>query len=272
MSEVPPITDLHTHFVPGVDDGARSVEQALEYLGDLERDGVRRVAATPHLPASRIDGAFRSKVRTVFRELRERAREALDGLRLTLAYEVRLDDPTADFGEPELVLGAGDALLVEFSGFRVPEDPEGWFETIREAGRTPVLAHPERYRGIGDAYDRLVDWRASGVRTCVNVGSLWGRHGTKAAGVARRMLADGQIDLLATDNHSRPGRADSLRPIWDLLARDGHGEAASLLVALNPGALLEGRAPQPVPPTEVSGERLDELRPTVADETWRAAT
>lgn len=268
MSRAPPITDLHTHFVPGVDDGARSVDQALEYLRALEADGVRRVAATPHLPASRIEGPFRPRVRKAFRELRERAREELDGLRLTLAYEVRLDDPTADFGDPELVLGGGDALLVEFSGFRIPEDPEGWFETIRRAGRTPVLAHPERYRGIGDAYGRLVDWRSSGVRTCVNVGSLWGRHGKGAAAVARRMLADGQMDLLATDNHSRPGRADSLRPIWELLAEDGHEEAASLLVALNPGSVLEGRELAQVPPTEVSPERLDELRPRVADETW----
>ena len=268
MSRVPPITDLHTHFVPGVDDGARSVDQALEYLRDLEADGVRRVAATPHLPASRIDGPYRPEVRAAFRELRDRAREELDGLQLELAYEVRLDDPTADFGEPDLVLGAGDALLVEFSGFRVPDDPEGWFETIRQAGRTPVLAHPERYRGIGDVYGRLVEWRSSGVRTCGNVGSLWGRHGKRAAGVARRMLADGQMDMLATDNHSRPGRADSLRPIWDLLSEDGHEEAASLLVALNPASLLEGRELARVPATEVSAERLDELRPTVADETW----
>jgi protein-tyrosine phosphatase len=190
---------------------------------------VRRVVATPHLPASRVDGPFRPKARAAFRELRERARVRLDGLRLTLAYEVRLDDPDADLAEPELVLGDGDALLVEFSGFRVPEDPEGWFEAIRGAGRTPVLAHPERYRCIGEAYGRLVDWRSAGVRTCVNVGSLWGRHGRRAAGVARRMLAEGHIDLLATDNHSRPGRADSLRPIWDLLSGDGHGRAASLL-------------------------------------------
>ena len=268
MSQVPPITDLHTHFVPGVDDGARSVEQALEYLGALEADGVRRVAATPHLPASRIEGPFRPKVRTAFRELRDRAREELQSLRLSLAYEVRLDDPDADFAEPELILGSGDSLLVEFSGFRVPEEPEGWFDTIRGSGRTPVLAHPERYRGLGDARDRLADWRSAGVRTCVNAGSLWGRHGKKAAAVARRMLADGQIDLLATDNHSRPGRADSLRPIWDLLAADGHEEAATLLVAGNPGAVLDGRELEPVPPADVPAERLDELRPTVADETW----
>jgi len=267
-SDVPPITDLHTHFVPGVDDGARSVEQALEYLRALEADGVRRVAATPHLPASRIEGAYRREMRVAFRELQEGARDELEALRLTMAYEVRLDDPGADLAEPDLVLGSGDWLLVEFSGFRVPEDPEGWFEGIRGAGRKPVLAHPERYRGIGDAYGRLEDWRSAGVRTCVNVGSLWGRHGKKAAGVARRMLADGRIDLLATDNHSRPGRADSLRPIWDLLAEDGHEETASLLVAGNPGAVLEGREPEPVPPAEVSPERLDELRPTVADETW----
>lgn len=268
MSRVPPITDLHTHFVPGVDDGAQSVEQALEYLGELEADGVRRVAATPHLPASRIDGPFRAEVREAFRELRDRAHEELEEIRLTLAYEVRLDDPTADFGDPGLVLGSGDALLVEFSRFQIPEDPEGWFDTIRRAGRTPVLAHPERYRGIGETYGRLVEWRSAGVRTCGNVGSLWGRHGKKAADVARRMLADGQMDMLATDNHSRPGRADSLRPIWDLLSEDGHEEVASLLVALNPASVLEGREPAQVPPTEVPAGRLDELRPRVADETW----
>lgn len=268
MSGVPAITDLHTHFVPGVDDGARSVEQALDYLADLERDGVRRVATTPHLPASRIDGPFRREVRGAFRELRAAADEELDRLHLTLAFEVRLDDHSADFSEPDLVLGGGDSVLVEFSGFRVPEEPEGWFERVGRSGRTPVLAHPERYRGIGDAYGRLKRWRSAGVRTCVNVGSLWGRHGKRAAGVARRMLSDGQIDLLATDNHSRPGRVDSLRPIFDLLAEDGHRETATLLVARNPAAVLDGEELEPVPPTEVSRERLDELRPRVADETW----
>lgn len=262
----PPIADLHTHFVPGVDDGARSVDQAVGYLRDLERDGVRRVAATPHLPASRIRGPFRKEVRRSFRELRARCREELDRLRLTLAYEVRLDDRSADLSEPELVLGGGDALLVEFSGFRVPEDPEAWLDRVRRAGRTPVLAHPERYHGVGDAYGRLRRWRSEGVRTCVNSGSLWGRHGRKAAGVARRMLADGEVDLLATDNHARPGRADSLRPVWDLLSAEGHGEAASLLVSGNPEALLEGRPLDPVPPTELSRESLDRLRPRVADE------
>lgn len=268
MSEVPPITDLHTHFVPGVDDGAGSVEQALGFLGELEREGIRRVAATPHLPASRIDGPFREEVRSAFRDLRSRGREELDRLRLTLAYEVRLNDRSADLSEPDLVLGDGDSVLVEFSRFRVPEDAGSWFDGVWRAGRVPVLAHPERYRGIGDAYGRLERWRRDGVRTCVNVGSLWGRHGRKAAGVARRMLADGQIDLLATDHHSLPGRADSLRPIWEVLSEAGHEEAASLLVARNPDAVLKGRPLDPVPPVEVSWERLDGLRPTVADETW----
>lgn len=268
MSAVPPITDLHTHFVPGVDDGARSVEQALDYLGNLVEDGVRRVATTPHLPASRIDGPYRGEVEASFRELREAAGRELPALRLTLAYEVRLDDRSADLSHPDLVLGDGDGLLVEFSGFRIPTDPEGWFERIREAGRTPILAHPERYRGMGEAYGRLKGWREAGVRTCVNVGSLWGRHGERAAEVARQMLADGCIDLLATDNHSRPGRVDSLRPIWDLLSEGGHREAASLMVAGNPAAVLDGRPLEPVPPTEVARERLDVLRPTVADETW----
>lgn len=268
MSDAPAITDLHTHFVPGVDDGARSVKQALEYLRDLEEDGVRRVAATPHLPASRIEGPFRGEARRAFRELRRRARRDLDGVSLTLSFEVRLDDRSADLGHPDLVLGGGDSLLVEFSGFTIPSDPEEWFDRIQRAGRTPVLAHPERYRGIGEAYGRLEEWRTQGVVTCTNVGSLWGRHGKRAAGVARRMLADGRIDLLATDNHSRPGRADSLRPIWDLLAGEGHERAASLLVAENPAAVLDGRALEPVPPTDVSRALLDELRPRVADETW----
>lgn len=268
MSAVPPITDLHTHFVPGVDDGARSVEQALQYLGDLAEDGVRRVATTPHLPASRIEGPYREKVRASFGELRETARRELPSLDLTLAYEVRLDDRSANLAEPELTLGEGDFLLVEFSGFRVPAEPESWFQRVTDAGRTPILAHPERYRGVADAYGRLQEWREAGVRTCVNVGSLWGRHGKKAAALARRMLVDGRIDLLATDNHSRPGRVDSLRPIWDLLSADGHREAATLLVSGNPGAVLDGATPEPVPPVDVSRERLDELRPTVADETW----
>lgn len=261
MSGIPPLADLHTHFVPGVDDGARTVEEAIGYLEEFEAEGVRRVVATPHLPASRAAGPHRRRVEEAFREVRAAARESLQRLRLSLSYEIRLDDREAPLDDPGLTLGGGDALLVEFSGFRLPGPGERPLARLLRLGRIPVLAHPERFVGMAEGYGRIPAWREDGVRTCVNVGSLWGRHGPAPQRVARRMLASGEADLLATDHHARPGREDSLRRVWDFLSAAGHAEAARLLLSENPAALLEGRRVEPVPPVHLETEAWREIAP-----------
>lgn len=256
---IPPLVDLHNHFVPGVDDGARTIDEAIGALKELFESGVTHVTTTPHLSASRASGPRKVEIQERYEELRAVAVQAVPDLSLGLAYEVRLDDPDADLSDRSL--GLGDRhLLVEFSMLMMPAFS---IETLDAAARqdwVPVLAHPERYAGVGARYALIRTWRDAGVVMSVNAASLWGRYGREAELVARRMLADGAVDIMASDHHARPGRSATLRQAWDRLAETGHDEVADLLLSGNPRAILAGRDPLPVPAIHLEEGWLERLK------------
>ncbi|MDT8436531.1 MAG: CpsB/CapC family capsule biosynthesis tyrosine phosphatase [Gemmatimonadota bacterium] len=255
----PPLTDLHCHLVPAVDDGARTLEDAIGWLETFRDEGILRVVTTPHLSGSRVRGTWRDRIETAWKELEREAATRVPEVELSLSFEIRIDEPDLDLSDRRLGLGGG-ALLVEFPQLVLPAFPDRMLAGVAEAGWRPVLAHPERYTGIGAAYGWIERWRAAGVVLCVNAGSLRGEHGAEAERVARRMLALGHADLIASDHHAREDRAPSLRAVRDGLARAGYEEAADLLAAENPQALLAGEACRPVPPVDLSPGLVRRLR------------
>ena len=92
----PALVDLHCHFVPGVDDGARDVAEALAQLVEYDRQGIRTVVTTPHLAASAARGKWRDDIEAAFRELAGVAAQECPDVDLGLSFEFRLDDPDSD--------------------------------------------------------------------------------------------------------------------------------------------------------------------------------
>jgi tyrosine-protein phosphatase YwqE len=250
---VPRLVDLHNHFVPGVDDGARSLEDAIATLRSLSSAGVRRVATTPHLSASKATGPRKIEIEARFADLKTAAEKAVPDLELSLGFEVRLDEPSSDLRDRSLGLSERH-LLVEFSMLLMPAYPNETLDVAVRQDWVPVLAHPERYSGVERRYALLQSWRESGVVMCLNAASLWGRYGPEARWMAHRMLADGAVDLIASDHHARPGRSETVRDAWDHLAEAGHAAAATLLLSENPAAILNGEAPAAVPPIHLKDE------------------
>ena len=160
-AEVPSLVDLHNHLVPAVDDGARTVEEAIATLREFAALGVRRVATTPHLAASRAAGPRVRGVAESFAELRSAAAESVPEIELSLGFEVRLDEPDVELSDPELGLGERH-LLVEFSMLMMPAYPVATLETAIRQGWIPVLAHPERYAGVAERYPMVATWREAG--------------------------------------------------------------------------------------------------------------
>lgn len=249
----PPLADLHTHVAPGVDDGAPDLEHALRYLAaDVER-GVRRVVATPHLPASWARSSYRRHAEDAFVELRDRVGEALPELELSLSFELRLDGAPVDPEDRGLWLGPGGHVLVEYDYFRVPDEPVAPIRPLLEDGLRPVLVHPERYHGWEEGPGWAEAVRDAGVRLCPNAGSFTGSHGEEAARAARTLLAAGAADLVASDQHARPARCESVADLARLLAEAGEEEAARRLLWENPVAILEGRETALPPRVELAG-------------------
>lgn len=178
---------------------------------------------------------------------------------LSLAYEIRIDEPESDLSDPELGLGGG-TLLVEFPQLMLPAYPEVMLASVADQGWRIALAHPERYAGIGRAYENIVRWRDAGVLMVVNVGSVLGEHGMEAERVSREMLARGHADCLASDHHGRERRSTSLRDGWARLSHAGAMEVANLLARENPDAILAGEECEPVPPLDISSGLVKRLR------------
>lgn len=242
--------DLHNHLIPGVDDGAADLDQAQAALAAMREEGVRGLISTPHFRASstRKPDVLHGQLEAISSawELLRSAASEVDGLRVERGVELMLDMPDPDLSDPRLRLAGTSFVLVEFVAMSVPPRSEQAIFELRMSGWTPVIAHPERYSGIRTRFDAVGRWRAAGALLQVNTGSLLGRYGNEAKEVAWELLKRGWVDYLSSDYHAR-GRL-SIRDGRAALEQAGGEEQARLLMEVNPGRLLAGSAPEPVPP------------------------
>ncbi len=243
--------DLHSHLVPGVDDGAATVAEALDSLRALADQGVRTVVTTPHLLLPRLD-----TMTAVEREL-DRHRRAFDELVAAVEGEEGLPElglgqeiwaPRAAVIRPILAhdwvgLAGTRYLLVEF-GFELKGTHADVIDEVLEADQRIVIAHPERYHfpeGL-DPLETIAAWRDQGALLQVNAGSLTGHYRESSPGsdrLAWRLLETGLVDLIATDHHGTRRRGVSLGAAYDALVAAGREVQAHALLDQAPGQILE---------------------------------
>ena len=242
------VVDLHTHLMPAVDDGAQSGEAAAHATEELARAGVTVAVATPHVDADAMasERAREDRLAELDRGWEELQGAAGEGVEVVRGAEVRLDAPSPDLSDPRFRLGGGEAVLVEFAALQLPPHGDRQLAEIAGEGWLPVLAHPERYRGISDRPDVAEAWRDAGAALQVNCGSLLGQYGRQARDAAWRLLEEGRADLLATDWHARG--PISLAGAVRALRERGADEQIRLLLESNPRRILDGERPAPVPP------------------------
>jgi protein-tyrosine phosphatase len=234
--------DLHSHLLPGVDDGSRSIETSVSVLEKFAADGVELVVLTPHLNASRASEAPYERHLEILEQLRAAA-PAVPELRL--GWEIMLDEPHRDLRSNRLALGGSKAVLVEFPLSGVPEQGGDELYRIRCSGVVPVLAHPERYWGC-TAY-KVAQWRHAGAVIQMDTAGLAGRG--RIAKLSRQLLEEGLVDMFSSDNH---GDSRTLATARDWLREVATPELAELLTRTNAKLLLDGEPLQPVPPLPMS--------------------
>ncbi len=120
---------------------------------------------------------------------------------------------------------------------------------LKDRGWTPVLAHPERYWGLGQELAQVEEWRGAGVILQVNAGSFLGEYGSRARETAYRLLGRGWIHLVASDYHAQ-GTVPSTEARRVLQERRVPDSVLSLLFEANPARILDNADPEPAPPVD----------------------
>lgn len=256
--------DLHSHLVPGVDDGARNLEDVLEGVGRMVERGVTTIVTTPHLDGSltlEASGLERrlSRMDGAFLEAEEAVRRAHPAVRFLRGHEVKLDCPDPDLSDQRLRLGGSDFVLVEWPGLLVPPGTPRVLRSLRSQGAEFLIAHVERYRGYDQAMTVLERWREEEVFFQVNHGSLVGRYGTEVRRRAFRLLERGWVDCLASDFHGRPELRLYIGAARRLFRELDAEEAWTMLTEVNPGRIAGNEKPLPVPTVKMERGVWDRL-------------
>lgn len=239
--------DLHTHILPGLDDGSPDLETSVLMAAVAAESGVTHLVATPH---SNQRGAFENyaspALQVRFDCLRTAVHEAGIPLELSLGMEI--------FGTGDvlqllhdgrlLTLGGGRYLLIEFGFHEDPLRIERLLDALLADGYWPVVAHPERYYGLQRMPNYLFDWANRGIVLQVNKGSLFGRFGRGAQALAAAMLERGLVGCVASDAHGPDVRTPDLAGAWDYLAERCSEEMARCLLEDNPWRILRS---EPLP-------------------------
>lgn len=240
--------DLHCHLLPWIDDGADSLEMALEMARIAASDGIGTIVCTPHIYPGLYDNSASGISIAVTRMQRE-LDEAGIALRLEVGADVHLArDLVGAVAQGRVPTLAGSRyLLLEPPHHTAPPGFEEATFELMAAGLVPVITHPERLSWIHEhfgMFERLVD---RGVWMQVTAGALTGRFGRRVKYWGERFVGEGRCHIIATDAHHPARRPPLLAEAREAAASLVGALEADHMVRVRPRAVLENRAPDAVP-------------------------
>jgi len=230
--------DLHTHVLPGLDDGAATLEEALEMMRIAAEDGITEIVATPH-----ADLQFAFVPGAVERAARELVDASGGAPRLHAGCELHLtfENLQQCLAAPSRYSIAGTRyVLVEVPDYLTMDVVTEVLGRLRAADLVPIIAHPERSPLVAGRLDTLRQWTSEGCLLQITAGSLLGRFGKRAQYAANELLLAHDVHLVASDAHDTRHRPPVLSVARRHVARRTEAEYACLLFDENPAAVLRG--------------------------------
>lgn len=230
--------DIHAHILPGVDDGARDIEESLSLLKMLKSQGVTAVAATPHFIATRdILEDFNARVNSAKESLQAACKNS-DLPQVLVGSEVLyFSGMGALEGVKNLTINNSGYMLIEFAGIDFTEDVCRDIKRIRENWSiTPIIAHIERYKGFKGYKNLLKLVKAGCCLAQVNAASVAGGYFEKTA---HKLIRTGMVQFLGTDTHSVDLRPPMLDTALSVIAEKHGKETAEKFIENSNKLLLE---------------------------------
>lgn len=239
------MVDLHTHILPGVDDGADNFNEAMEMLDIAASNGTSHIVLTPHY-LTRYDNFARLKKNDIlsrFETFKETAAAQYPGLKLYSGAELFAVSNIDDVIEDDQIIPINETkyVLTEF-GF---EDRLSRTTNVVSAlishGYVPILAHPERYRFIQRNPRDIVKFLEMGCLIQINTTSLSGYSGRLAQDVALSFLENNLVTAVASDSHSMYQRVPNLSEAYAFVSSNFSNAYAEDIFYNNPLAIINGK-------------------------------
>lgn len=248
------LIDLHSHILPGIDDGADSLEASMDMARLCLEDGVTTIACTPHI----LPGVYANTGPAILDAVRSlQLALTLRGLALTLVAGA--DNHIV----PTFAKGLRDGALLTLAGSRyvLVEPPhkiliprlEEFFFDLQANGYVPILTHPERLAWIEENYDIFRRLAAKGVWMQLTAQSVTGKMGRRPLYWSERMLDEGIVQIIASDAHDTVRRPPGLSAAAATIARRVGDAEAVHMVKTRPAGVLSDAAPQSLPPVRGVG-------------------
>lgn len=195
--------DIHSHIVPGIDDGAVNDDMALKMLKIAHKSGTRHIIATPHFVYGNTRYAFGTIIEKCT-ELNKLAKSVGIDVTVYPGCEVFINPELLELYDQRLIdtLNLSRYMLVEFPMMSIPPFTEEVLYNFQLKEITPIIAHPERYSEIQHRPEMLEAFVNRGILTQVNSGSITGLYGREAKKAAMKLLKMGLVHFVASDSHS----------------------------------------------------------------------
>jgi protein-tyrosine phosphatase len=237
-------TDIHTHILPGIDDGCRDLSQSLSLIESAIENNVSNIILTPHFLSGDLKQSPDKKtIESGIKELQQyldKYLEKPDRIRLFAGSEVRLSPflPSLLNRDDLLIKINTSHMLIDIPFLGLPPYLFDMLFRLRASGITPIFAHPERYRFLSGKTDIVEKIKDAGCLIQVDNSSLVNKNDSDTYFFAARLLKKGLVDLIASDCHYTPGRYSNFMPAYRTLSRLLGKKEAERIAVENPNNII----------------------------------
>jgi protein-tyrosine phosphatase len=233
--------DLHCHILPGIDDGAKDLDESLKMCELARKDGINTIVATPHLNP----GVYEPERELILAKVNELNRLNHVNLRILPGADNRVHPELIDSIEKGQALTINDNMryiLLELPAHFLFHQIKDLIRGLKDKGITPIITHPERHVQIQRNLYLLYEFIKAGTLAQITAMGITGEFGLEIKRLSKRLLAHNLIQVIASDAHSSSKRPPILsRAVEEATRILGLNEATNMVTA-NPEAIIEGRA------------------------------
>lgn len=225
--------DLHSHILPGIDDGAKDLSDSIAMAKQAMKAGVTHMMCTPHILQGYYDNT-RSTISSALEILLQGLADSGCSLKLAFASEVRITPEILQWVSKNKIPYLGkwqgkNLLLLELPHSHIPAGTDNLLRWLSKNNVQVVIAHPERNRDIIADYNKLAMLRRTGCLFQITAGSFTGRFSEAVKELAMKMLEDDTVTYIASDMHSLDRRPNDMGTAFDLLTQLVGAEKANSL-------------------------------------------